>query len=123
MPYAENQGVRIHYRVEGAGPPLLLQHGFAGSLEAWREFGYVAALRHDYQCILLDARGHGSSDKPHNPSAYDLPSRVGDIVAVLDALRLPKAHFFGYSMGGWIGFGLAWSSPVGGKLLACGSGN
>ena len=36
MPYADNQGVRIHYEMEGEGPPLVLQHGFSGSLEGWR---------------------------------------------------------------------------------------
>lgn len=111
MPYTDSQGVRIHYQVQGDGPPLVLQHGFTGSLEAWRHFGYVHALQHDYQCILLDARGHGASDKPHDPPAYALPSRVGDVVAVLDALHIPKANFFGYSMGGWIGFGMAKYAP------------
>jgi pimeloyl-ACP methyl ester carboxylesterase len=107
MPYATNQGVRIHYQVEGHGPALVLQHGFASRLEAWRQLGYVEALRRDYQCILLDARGHGDSDKPRDPAAYAMRRRVEDVVAVLDALGLRKAHFFGYSMGGWMGFGMA----------------
>jgi pimeloyl-ACP methyl ester carboxylesterase len=111
MPYTNSQGVRIHYQVEGDGPPLVLQHGFTSSLEAWRQFGYVQALHHDYQCILLDTRGHGASDKPHDPTAYALPRRVGDVVAVLDALHIPQANFFGYSMGGWIGFGMAKYAP------------
>ncbi len=49
MPYVNNQGVRIHYRVEGAGPPLVLQHAFTGSLASWYEFGYVSALERDYK--------------------------------------------------------------------------
>ena len=111
MPYAENQGVRIHYRVPGAGPPLVLQHGFTDSLESWRELGYVAALSPHYRLILIDARGHGASDKPHDPAAYELNKRAGDVVAVLDALEIQRAHFWGYSMGGWIGFGLAQFAP------------
>jgi pimeloyl-ACP methyl ester carboxylesterase len=111
MPYADNQGVRIHYQLEGDGTPLVLQHGFTSSLEAWRLFGYVKALRDDYQCILLDARGHGASDKPHDPAAYTLRKRVSDVVAVLDALEIGQAHFFGYSMGAWIGFGMAKYAP------------
>jgi len=111
MPYVTNQGVRIHYQVEGEGPPLVLQHGFAVSLEDWYDTGYVHALQHDYQLILIDARGHGASDKPHDPEAYALQWRAGDIVAVLDQLHIAKAHFFGYSMGGWIGFGLAQYAP------------
>jgi pimeloyl-ACP methyl ester carboxylesterase len=105
MPYADNGGIRIHYQVEGQGPALVLQHGFTESLVDWYEAGYVDALKSDYRLILIDARGHGASDKPHDPDAYVLSQRVADVVAVLDELRIAAAHFWGYSMGGWIGFG------------------
>jgi pimeloyl-ACP methyl ester carboxylesterase len=113
MPYANSQNVRIHYQVEGAGPPLVLLHGFTDSLESWYEQGYVEALKPDYQLILLDARGHGASDKPHDPDAYDyeMSGNVADILAVLDALQVPTAHFFGYSMSGQVGFALAQHAP------------
>jgi pimeloyl-ACP methyl ester carboxylesterase len=107
MPYADNSGVRIHYQVEGEGPALVLQHGFTESLLDWYESRYVEALRPDYRLILIDARGHGASDKPHDPDGYVLNRRVADVVAVLDALDIAKALFWGYSMGGWIGFGIA----------------
>ncbi len=106
MPYAINDGVRIHYRVEGSGPPLVLQHGILWSVEGWYRVGYVDALRTNYRLILIDARGHGASEKPHDGAAYSLPKHVGDIVGVLDALDLPQAHFWGYSMGGSFGFGM-----------------
>ena len=107
MPYARNEGVRIRYEVEEEGPALVLQHGFSESVIDWYEAGYVEALRPDYRLILIDARGHGASDKPHDPDAYVLNRRVADIVAVLDALGIAKVLYWGYSMGGWIGFGLA----------------
>ena len=111
MPHADNKGVRIHYRTEGVGPPVVLQHGFTQSIEDWYECGYVDALKRDYRLILVDARGHGRSDKPHDASAYPLESRAADVVAVLDALAIDKAHFWGYSMGGWIGFGMVQFAP------------
>ena len=111
MPYADHQGTRIHYQVEGDGPALVLQHGFTGNLKRWYSLGYVGALKSNYQLILMDARGHGESDKPHDPAAYALTLRVGDVVAVLDTLRIVKAHYWGYSMGGWIGFGMAKYAP------------
>lgn len=111
MPYTTNQGVRIHFQVEGEGPPLVLQHGFTQNLKTWYLAGYVAALKSHYQLIVVDARGHGASDKPHDPAAYELPLRVRDVVAVLDALHLRTAHFWGYSMGGWIGFGMTKYAP------------
>jgi pimeloyl-ACP methyl ester carboxylesterase len=107
VPYADNSGIRIHYEVDGAGPPLVLQHGFTQCLEDWSECGYVAALRPRYRLILLDARGHGGSDKPHDEASYTLDRRVADVTTVLDAVGVGKAHFWGYSMGGWIGFGMA----------------
>jgi pimeloyl-ACP methyl ester carboxylesterase len=111
MAYADNRGVRIHYRIEGSGPPLVLQHGFTQSIDDWYEPGYVDALKRDYRLVLVDARGHGDSDKPHEAGVYPLENRVGDVVAVLDALAIEKAHFWGYSMGGWIGFGMAEFAP------------
>jgi pimeloyl-ACP methyl ester carboxylesterase len=111
MPHATNQGVRIHYRVEGEGPALVMQHGITWNMEGWARHGYVDALKPHFRLVLVDARGHGESDKPHEASAYELSLHVGDIVAVLDALDLPTAHFWGYSMGGWIGFGLAKYAP------------
>jgi pimeloyl-ACP methyl ester carboxylesterase len=112
MPYADNQGVRIHYRVEGDGPPLVLQHGFTQSVEDWYNRGYVAGLKTEYRLILVDSRGHGASDKPHDPESYALDKRAVDVVAVLDALGVARAHFWGYSMGAWIGFGMAQFAPA-----------
>ena len=106
MPYVKNSDVRIHYHVEGAGPDLILQHGLTNSMENWYAYGFVEELKKNYRLILVDARGHGKSDKPHDPSLYDLKLRVGDIIAVMDALGVDKAHYMGYSMGGRIGFGL-----------------
>jgi len=107
MPYANHNGVRIHYHTEGDGLPLVLMHGLTGSLEDWGENGYVEALNNDYSLILLDGRGHGASDKPHEVEAYDMKLRAGDIVAVLDELNISKAHYLGYSTGATIGFSIA----------------
>ena len=120
MPYADNRGTRIHYKTEGSGPPLVLQHWSLGSLEGWREYGYIDALKDDYTVVALDARGHGASDSPHDPASYALEYRVGDIVAVLDDLGVEVAHYYGYSMGGWIGFGIAKHAPHRFKSLAIG---
>lgn len=111
MPYVNNGSVRIHYEVEGDGSPLVLLYGITGSIETMRQSGYVAAFRDNYQLILVDARGHGSSNKPHNLEDYNLQWMVADVVAVLDELNIKKAHFLGYSMGGWISLGTAKYAP------------
>jgi len=104
MPYTVNDGVHIHYEVEGEGPPLVLCHGYLFSCESWRINGYVEALKENYQLILIDARGHGYSDKPHDQEAYSDELMVADVVSVLDELNIEKAHFLGYSMGGITGW-------------------
>ena len=109
MPYFDNDGVRIHYQVDGKGAPIVLMHGTSGSVGDWYENGWVGGLKDDYQIILIDHRGHGYSDKPHDSDSYSLEISVSDVVGVLDELRIEKANYFGYSMGGFIGF---WSSQV-----------
>jgi pimeloyl-ACP methyl ester carboxylesterase len=111
MPYVINDRIRIYYEMIGDGPPLVLQHGFSDSLGGWFEYGYVASLRENYQLILIDSRGHGQSDKPVDADSYTLETRVADVISVLDVLNVNQAHFFGYSLGGWIGFGLAKHAP------------
>ena len=111
MPFANNQGARIRYETVGRGRALVLHHGLLGSGADWADFGYVDALKEDHQLILLDARGHGESDKPHDPAAYDVAYRISDVQAVLDDLSIRKADYFGYSLGGWTGFWLAKYAP------------
>lgn len=117
MPFTNNKGVRIYYNTFGGGPPIVLHHGTSGSGADLIELGYVDAFKADHQIILLDARGHGDSDKSHDPAAYDLSLRASDVVAVLDALGIAEADYFGYSMGGWIGFGVAKYAPPAHSLV------
>lgn len=107
MPFAVNNGVKIHYEVEGEGSPLVLIHGLTGNLEDWYKNGFVDSLKDTYQHILVDLRDHGSSDKPHEIVAYKLETLASDITAVLDDLDIEKTHVYGYSMGGRIVYGLA----------------
>jgi pimeloyl-ACP methyl ester carboxylesterase len=107
MPFVINQGIRIHYESIGSGYPRVMHHGTLGSAADLIDCGYSDALKADHQLILLDSRGHGQSDKPHDPEAYSLALRASDVLAVMDELGVQKADYFGYSLGGWIGFGLA----------------
>jgi pimeloyl-ACP methyl ester carboxylesterase len=111
MPYVHSQGLRIHYQVDGDGPPLVFQHGGTSTLQTWYDLGYVQRLRQEYRCILIDIRGRGASDKPHDPAAYAFSCYAADIVAVLDALQIPQVLYFGVSLGGRIGFAMAKCAP------------
>ncbi len=101
----------------------MLQHGFTDSLETWYDLGYVEALKSNYRLILIDARGHGASDKPHEPDAYERARNVADISSVLDDLNISRAHYFGYSMGGRIGFAIARYAPERVHSLILGGGS
>ncbi len=111
MPFITQQEIRIRYEVQGKGPPLVLHHGFSSNLEVWLAAGYARALKTDYRLILIDARGHGASDKPHDPEAYRLETFAGDVVAVLDELGIAKAHYWGYSMGAVVGYEIIRRAP------------
>ncbi len=99
MSYATNEGVRVHYEIVGKGEPLVLQYGYSQDSGEWREFGYVAPFSERYRVVLVDMRGHGRSDKPHDGEAYALKNLVGDVVAVLADAGIQRAHYWGYSMG------------------------
>lgn len=111
MPFVDNHGVRIHYETEGHGVPVVLQYGQYFPLEIWYEHHYVRVMKDDCRLILVDARGHGDSDKPHDPAAYRIKLMASDIVAVLDELGLETAHYMGYSSGGALGFALVQYAP------------
>lgn len=111
MPRAMHGDIGIQFSVQGAGPALVLHHGAASNRTTWIRQGYARALREHYRLILIDARGHGQSDKPLAAEAHTLEQRVGDVTAVLDELGISRAHYCGYSMGGWIGFGMARLAP------------
>jgi len=120
MPHAFNADVRIHYSLQGEGPPLVLHHGTGSNSTTWLRHGYARVLRERFQLILIDARGHGQSDKPRDPAAHTGELRARDVTAVLDALHVDRAHFLGYSMGGWIGFAMARFAPERLRSLAIG---
>lgn len=111
MPFANNQGTKIYYEVEGQGPPIILAHGATGNITFWTGYGYVDRLKDKYSVILFDARGHGKSDKPHEVESYDYRLMVGDVIAVMDCVGVAKAHYWGYSMGGNTGLGMAIHCP------------
>ncbi|OFX19333.1 MAG: hypothetical protein A2V77_13190 [Anaeromyxobacter sp. RBG_16_69_14] len=112
MAQVVNGGIRIHYEVEGSGTPLVLLHGLADTMDGWRDAGWVGALRDRHQLVLVDARGHGGSDRPRRPEAYAAEAYVRDVVAVLDALAIAQAHVAGYSLGGVVAFALAHLAPA-----------
>ena len=98
-----HDGLTFSYFDEGdpSGAPILLIHGFASSVVYnWINPGWLKTLGDaGYRVIALDNRGHGRSDKPHDPEAYHPQSMAADAMVLLDHLGIPDAHVMGYSMG------------------------
>lgn len=112
MPFAvSTDGVRIFYTATGHEVPLVLSHGGTHTWESWQDLGYVDSLKDHFHLILIDSRGHGESDKPHDAAAYTMPQQVDDVVAVLDDMGIDRFHFWGYSIGAQISFHVAARLP------------
>ncbi|HKV89136.1 MAG TPA: alpha/beta hydrolase [Candidatus Dormibacteraeota bacterium] len=111
----DSDGVRLHYEVNGPanGTALIAVHGFASDYRLnwvgtrWQETLSGAGFR----VIGLDCRGHGHSDKPHDPSAYSLSTMAGDVARLLDHLDIGSAAYLGYSMGARIGLQVVLDHP------------
>jgi pimeloyl-ACP methyl ester carboxylesterase len=113
----------------GASGTVLMVHGFATSrAENWRRLGWYGAFeRKGYRVVAHDQRGHGESDKPHDPAAYGRDQLVGDIVRLLDHLQLERVDLMGYSMGARLSLQAALEHPdrvgnlivggIGGRML------
>jgi pimeloyl-ACP methyl ester carboxylesterase len=108
--FFDSAGMQIHYLEEGAGEPVILLHGFTSSAESWLRNGVFPELAKRYHVIALDCRGHGQSGKPHNPDQYG--REMGrDVIRLLDARGIKRAHIVGYSLGAQIVAQLVVSSP------------
>ncbi|QJP06368.1 3-oxoadipate enol-lactonase [Pseudomonas multiresinivorans] len=100
---------RIAYRLDGsAGLPLLvLSNSIGTDLHMWD--GQIAALSEHFRVLRYDARGHGASSVP--PGPYSLAQLGEDVIELLDALGVQRAHFLGLSLGGFVGQWLALNAP------------
>lgn len=113
MPVFQSSGLSLAYEVAGNGPPVLCIHGFASSGKVnWIDTGWVESLvEAGYTAITLDNRGHGASEKPHDPDAYYPAMMADDAIALLDHLGIERAALLGYSMGARIAAFLAYAHP------------
>ena len=97
-----------------SGEPVLLVHGFASSMTVnWIGPGWMNAfVDRGYRPIAFDHRGHGLTSKSYDPAAYTPDKMASDAAALLAALRIDRAHVFGYSMGARVSAFLALAEPA-----------
>ena len=97
--FIEVNGHTIHYTKQGTGKPLILSHGFAGSIYTWRDL--IPLLADHYTVYAYDVLGFGLSDKPSDGD-YSMKGHGDSLIGFMDALNLPTASLIGHSMGGVI---------------------
>ncbi|GGE78094.1 2-succinyl-6-hydroxy-2,4-cyclohexadiene-1-carboxylate synthase [Priestia taiwanensis] len=98
-------GVDYSYDIVGSGEALLVLHGFTGSKQTWHPF--INNWSKQYKVITVDLLGHGETESPSDVTRYDIEYVAKDMIALLDALQITKAHVLGYSMGGRVALTMA----------------
>ena len=110
MPYATtDDGVKLYFEETGTGVPVVFVHEFAADHRSWemqmRHFGQR------YRCVTYGARGYPPSDVPEKPESYSQNRATDDILAVMDHLKIDKAHVVGLSMGGFASLHFGFRHP------------
>ena len=124
MPHlTTDDNVKLFYEESGSGVPVVFVHEFAGDYRSWE-----MQMRHfarSYRCIAYNARGYPPSDVPADGERYSQDRARDDIRAVLDALKIDKAHIVGLSMGGFAALHFGFTYPQRARSLVvagCGYG-
>ena len=107
--WVDVQGGRLRVCVQGpeGAPALVFSNSLGTTLEMWD--AQAARFAQDFRVVRYDTRGHGASVVTPGPYTFELLG--GDVVALLDALRIERAHFCGISMGGFTGLWLGVHQP------------
>jgi pimeloyl-ACP methyl ester esterase len=103
MPFLSHAGVSLRYDRAGAGPAVLLVHGWTFNRTVWER--QVVALRDRHTIITVDLRGHGESSHPR--TGYTVGAMAGDLEHLVRALGVPRIAVVGWSMGGIVALELA----------------
>lgn len=124
MPYVSTpDGVKLYYEETGGGTPIVFVHEFAGDYRSWE--AQVRYFSQRYRCIAYSARGYTPSDVPPKDASYSQAFARDDVLAVMDGLKIDKAHVVGLSMGGFatLHFGLTYPQrAISLSVCGCGSG-
>lgn len=125
MPFAAaSDGVKLYYEEAGAGAPVIFVHEFAGDCGSWEP--QMRFFSRSHRCIAFSARGYLPSDIPADPAAYGQQRARDDVLAVLDALGIPRAHVVGHSMGAYTALHVGLDRPercLSVAALGCGWGS
>lgn len=110
LDFIDTNGIRMAVHELGAGPPVILLHGFPELAFSWRhQLPALAAA--GYRAIAPDQRGYGATDKPGGVADYTIQHLIGDVVGLLDAYNLERALFVGHDWGALVLWQMALLEP------------
>src|SRR6476660_3079401 len=110
MPHAvSSDKVRLYFEEAGSGTPILFLHEFAADHTNWEP--QMRYFSRGHRCIAYSARGYAPSDVPASAGVYTYKQFDTDALAVLDHLRIAKAHFVGLSMGSYSSLQIGLNAP------------
>ena len=92
-------GVSLYYEEAGTGTAVVFVHEFAGDYRTWEP--QMQRFSRSHRCVTYSQRGYPPSDVPDDPAKYGQDIARGDVIAVMDALDIEKAHVVGHSMGAY----------------------
>ncbi len=94
-----SDGVSLYYEEIGTGTPVVFVHEFAGDYRTWEpQMRYFARA---HRCVTYSQRGYPPSDVPDNPASYGQDHVRNDVITIMDALGIERAHVVGHSMGAY----------------------
>jgi pimeloyl-ACP methyl ester carboxylesterase len=94
-----SDGINLYYEEAGAGTPVVFVHEFAGDYRTWEP--QMRRFSRDHRCVTYSQRGYPPSDIPDDGARYGQDFARADVIALMDALKIDKAHIVGHSMGAY----------------------
>ena len=94
-----SDGVNLYYEEAGVGTPVVFVHEFAGDYRTWEP--QMRRFSRAYRCVTYSQRGYPPSDVPDDAARYGQDVARSDVIALMDALKIDKAHVVGHSMGAY----------------------
>ena len=110
MPHiGARDGVRLYYEETGEGTPVVFVHEYAGDWRSWEaQMRYFSRL---HRCVTYSQRGYPPSDVPQEAARYGQDIARDDVIALMDALKIDKAHVVGHSMGAYTALHVGINAP------------
>jgi pimeloyl-ACP methyl ester carboxylesterase len=111
MPHITAQdGTRLYYEEAGQGTPVIFVHEYAGDYRTWEmQMRYFSRA---HRCVTYSQRGYPPSDVPTDPAKYSQDIARNDVLALMDALKIEKAHIVGHSMGAYTALHVGINAPA-----------